>query len=92
MYVYLLILVLTKRQRLGRSAYEILQILSVSAFIKMSLLPLFLNDSTQTHISYSPNQLLLFGLSSDPSDHARQIWLKCYCIIEFRSHFVVENP
>jgi len=62
MCVYLLILMLKKRMELDQAAYEILQILIVSVFIKMPLLPLFLNDSTLLYDYYNPNQLLLFDL------------------------------
>jgi len=62
MCVYLLILMLKKRMELDQTAYEILQILGVSVFIKMPLLPLFLNDSTLLYDYYNPNQLLLFDL------------------------------
>ena len=51
-----------KRLVLDYSAYEILQILSVSIFFKESLFTLFLNDSTFFSHSYNPNQLLLFDL------------------------------
>jgi len=62
MRVYLLILMLKRRLNLDYSAYEILQILSATTFIKMALLPLFLNDFTKKHITHNPNQLLLFDL------------------------------
>ena len=62
MCVYLLILIVKKRMGLDHSAYEILQILSISAFIKMPLLPLFLNDLTLFNNRYNHNQLLLFDL------------------------------
>jgi hypothetical protein len=62
MCVYLLILILKKRLELDYSAYEILQILSVSTFIKMPLLTMFLNENTLSHKHYHPNQRLLFEL------------------------------
>jgi len=62
MCVYLLMLMVKKRLGLEHSAYEILQILSVSVFIKLPLLPLFLNDFTLFNNRYNPNQLLLFNL------------------------------
>jgi len=62
MCVYLLMLIVKKRLGLDYSAYEILQILSVSTFIKKPLLLLFLNKFTQTHITHNHNQRLLFDL------------------------------
>jgi len=62
MCVYLLILIMKKRLGLDFTAYEILQTLSVSVFIKLPLLPLFLNDFTLFNNHYKPNQLLLFDL------------------------------
>ena len=62
MCVYLLMLMVKKRLGLDYSAYEILQILSVSVFIKLPLLPLFLNDFALFNTRYNPNQLLLFDL------------------------------
>lgn len=62
MCVYLLILKLKKRLELDYSAYEILQILSVSTFIKMPLLAMFLNENTLSYKHYYPNQRLLFDL------------------------------
>jgi len=46
MGVYLLVLIVEKRLGLKHTPYEILQTLSVSVFIKLPLLPLFLNDFT----------------------------------------------
>ena len=62
MCVYLLMLMVKKRLGLEHSAYEILQILSVSIFFKESLFTLFLNDFTLFNNYYNPNQLLLFDL------------------------------
>ena len=62
MCVYLLILMLKKRLKLEYSAYEILQILSVSTFIKMPLLAMFLNENTLFNKCYNPNQRQLFDL------------------------------
>ena len=55
-------LMMKKWLGLEHSAYEILQILSVSVFIKEPLLPLFLNDFALFKNRYNPNQLLLFDL------------------------------
>jgi len=62
MCVYLLILILKKRLKLDYSAYEILQILSVTIFIKTPLLTLFSLDFTLFNNYYNPKQLLLFDL------------------------------
>ena len=62
MCVYLLMLMVKKRLNLDYSAYEILQILSVSIFIKSPLLTVFLNDFTLLDKHCNPNQLLLFDL------------------------------
>jgi hypothetical protein len=62
MCVYLLILKLKKRLELNYSAYEILQILSVSTFNKIPLFAMFLNENTLFNNRYNPNQLLLFDL------------------------------
>ena len=62
MCVYLLILKLKKRLELNYSAYEILQILSVSTFYKIPLFAMFLNENTLFNNRYNPNQLLLFDL------------------------------
>jgi hypothetical protein len=62
MCVYLLILIVKKRLALDHSAYEILQILSVTILLKEPFSTLFLNDFTLFKNNYNPNQLLLFDL------------------------------
>ena len=60
--VYLLMLILKKRLELDHSAYEILQILSITILLKEPLFSLFLNDFTLFNNRCNPNQLLLFDL------------------------------
>ena len=62
MCVYLLILILKKNLKIDHSAYEILQILSVTVFIKTPLLTIFSQDFTLFDKHYNPKQLLLFDL------------------------------
>jgi hypothetical protein len=62
MCVYLLILIVKKRLGLDHSAYEILQILSVTILLKEPFSTLFLNDFTLFNNRYNPNQLLMFDL------------------------------
>lgn len=62
MCVYLLILMLKKRLALDHSAYEILQILSVTILLKEPLFTLFSQDSTLSYKYHNPNQRLLFDL------------------------------
>ena len=62
MCAYLLILMVKKQLGLNYTAFEILQLLNVSVFIKEPISPLFLNDFTLFNNRYNPNQLLLFDL------------------------------
>ena len=73
MCVYLLILILKKNLKIDHSAYEILQILSVTVFIKTPLLTIFSQDFTLFDKHYNPKQLLLFDLWSDASDEKCKI-------------------
>jgi len=62
MCVYLLMLMVKKWLGLEHTAYEILQILSVTILLKEPIFTLFLNDFTLFDLPYNPNQLLLFDL------------------------------
>ena len=62
MSVYLLMLMVKKRLGLEHTAYEILQILSVTILLKEPIFTLFLNDFTLSNLPYHPNQLLSFDL------------------------------
>ena len=62
MCVYLLMLMVKKWIGLEHTAYEILQILSVTILLKEPIFTLFLNDFILFDLPCQPNQLLLFDL------------------------------
>jgi IS4 transposase len=62
MCVYLLILKLKKQLEIKYTAYEILQILSVTTMIKEPLFAVFTPDFTQSYKVSDPKQLILFDL------------------------------
>ena len=59
---YLLVAIMKKKMKLERSLYEILQILSVSAFDKTPVNQLFSKQSLQIPEYQDPKQLSMFDL------------------------------
>jgi hypothetical protein len=82
--VYVLVAIVRKRLGLEAGLYKLLQVLSLTLFEKTSILRALQEMEVDNDLGYIGNQLTLFDLYPDTTDHSCLLISTCLCVDAIR--------